>query len=85
MLRICSSLARNRSPDPVVVCCFGRIVPTDEAKESWFAQKENQKTKLQASVASEYKTLHSQTSLSFENELTFNHLAVVYDQLSTIN
>jgi hypothetical protein len=43
MLMICSSLARNRSPDLVVACCFGRIVPSDAVKESWFAQKENRK------------------------------------------
>ena len=50
MLMICSSLARNRSPDPVVLCCFGRIVPSDAAKKSWFSLKENRKTELHRSA-----------------------------------
>src|SRR5215471_14591829 len=34
MLMICSSLARNRSAEPVVSCFLGRIVPSDAATES---------------------------------------------------
>jgi hypothetical protein len=34
MLMIWSSRARNRSPDPVVSCFFGRIVSSDAATES---------------------------------------------------
>jgi len=37
MLMICSSRARNRSPDPVVSCFFGRITPSDAATESRLA------------------------------------------------
>lgn len=29
--------ARNRSPDPVVACCFGRVVPSDAKRDSSFA------------------------------------------------
>jgi hypothetical protein len=78
---ICSSLARNRSPDPVVACCFGRIVPSDAAKESWFRLKENQKTKLQPSAPSGCKTLQSQTAQSPKNRLTFNRLSVNHGRL----
>src|SRR6185437_6665832 len=83
MLMICSSLARNRSPDPVVACCFGRIVPSDAARESWFAQKENRKTKLQASGAASRKILQSQIAQSSGNRFTFNRLAVVHGRLPT--
>src|SRR6202050_3376370 len=34
MLMIWSSLARNRSPDPVVLCFFGRIATSDATTES---------------------------------------------------
>src|SRR5262249_38975018 len=34
MLMIWSSRARNRSPDPVVSCFYGRIAPSDAATES---------------------------------------------------
>src|SRR5450759_5523922 len=46
MLMICSSLARNRSPDPVVACCFGRIVPSDAATESCFAAEGNPENEI---------------------------------------
>ncbi len=46
MLMICSSLARNRSADPVVSCCFGRIVASDAARESWFRLKEKLNRKV---------------------------------------
>src|SRR6478736_2134701 len=41
MLMICSSRARNRSPDPVVSCFFGRIAPSDAATESRLLIREN--------------------------------------------
>src|SRR5262249_30918844 len=41
MLMICSSRARNRSPDPVVSCFFGRIAPSDAATESCFSIRGN--------------------------------------------
>src|SRR5690349_7433381 len=34
MLMICSSRARNRSLEPVVSCCFGRIASSDAKTES---------------------------------------------------
>src|SRR5664280_2158266 len=43
---ICSSLARNRSPDPVVSCCFGRIVPSDATTESQFDSKWNPENEI---------------------------------------
>src|SRR6201984_3535066 len=41
MLMIWSSRARNRSPDPVVSCFFGRIAPSDAATESCFSIRGN--------------------------------------------
>ena len=35
MLMICSSRARNRSPDIVVSCFFGRILPSKARTKSW--------------------------------------------------
>src|ERR1019366_996971 len=81
MLIICSSLARNRSPDLVVSCCFGRIVTSDAVKESWFAKKENRKTKLQGSRSSGREILQSQIAKSPKNRLTFSRLAVVHGRL----
>src|ERR1035437_7859147 len=43
---ICSSVARNRSPDPVVSCCFGRIVPSDATTESQFVSKGNPENEI---------------------------------------
>jgi hypothetical protein len=39
-------VARNRSPDPVVAGCFGRIVGFDASRESWFVQKEKSKYEI---------------------------------------
>jgi hypothetical protein len=64
------------------LCCFGRIVASDAAKESWFAQKENQKTKLQPSAPSGGKTLQTQIGQNRKKRLTFNRLAVVHGRLS---
>src|SRR5215471_12772347 len=41
MLMIWSSRARNKSPDPVVSCFFGRIAPSDAATESCFSIRGN--------------------------------------------
>src|SRR5215208_2480576 len=43
---IWSSRARNRSPDFVVACFFGRIVPSDTAKESCFASQGNPENEI---------------------------------------
>jgi hypothetical protein len=62
---------------------FGRIVPSDAAKESWFALKENRKTKLQGSRPSGPKILQFKIGQSPENRLTFSRLAVVHDRRPT--
>ena len=41
MLMICSSRARNRSPDPIVSYLFHRIAPSDAATESRLANSRN--------------------------------------------
>src|SRR5215471_21050949 len=46
MLMIWSSRARNRSPDPVVSCFFGRIVPSDAATESCFSIRGNRENEF---------------------------------------
>jgi hypothetical protein len=43
---IWSSRARNRSPDPVVSCFFGRIVPSDAATESRFSIRGNPENEI---------------------------------------
>jgi hypothetical protein len=48
----------------VIACCFGRIVPSDAAKESWFAVRENPKMKLQGSPSSDRNIPQSQISLN---------------------
>jgi hypothetical protein len=59
-------------------------VASDAAKESWFAQKENRKTKSQGSGASGCKTLQSQTEQYPKNRITFNRLAVNHGRLNTV-
>src|SRR6184192_2522482 len=47
MLMIWSSCARNRSPDPVVSCFFGRIAPSDTAAtESRFSIRGNPENEI---------------------------------------
>src|SRR5262249_50120461 len=46
MLMIWSSRARNRSPDPVVSCFFGRIAPSDAATESCFSIRGNRENEI---------------------------------------
>src|SRR5262249_33594131 len=46
MLMIWSSRARNRSPDPVVSCFFGRIAPSDAATESCFSIRGNRENEF---------------------------------------
>ncbi|MFK4581296.1 hypothetical protein ABIF83_004743 [Bradyrhizobium ottawaense] len=58
MLMIWSSLARNRSPDPVVLCLFGRIAISDATTEWRFDGIP--KMNLQGSDARSIKTLQSQ-------------------------
>src|SRR6516162_4996648 len=46
MLMIWSSRARNRSADPVVLCFFGRIAPSDAATESCFSIRGNRENEF---------------------------------------
>src|SRR5262245_48944827 len=46
MSMIWSSRARNRSPDPVVSCCFGRIVSSDAATESCLPIRGNRENQI---------------------------------------
>src|SRR5262245_64410716 len=46
ILMIWSSRARNRSPDPVVSCFFGRIVPSDATTESCFSIRGNRENEI---------------------------------------
>src|SRR6516165_5448698 len=46
MLMIWSSRARNRSPDPVVSCFFGRIAPSNAATESCFSIRGNRENEI---------------------------------------
>src|SRR6516162_6073286 len=43
---IWSSRARNRSPDPVISCFFGRIAPSDAATESCFSIRGNRENEI---------------------------------------
>src|SRR3954451_18218457 len=43
---IWSSLARNRSPDPVVLCFFGRIATSDATTESCLAIRRNPENEI---------------------------------------
>jgi hypothetical protein len=49
-----------------------------QAKESWFAQKENRKTKLQGSGVSSREILQSQISLFAKNRFNIKELTVVH-------
>src|SRR5271165_1563255 len=81
MLMICSSLARNRSPEPGAPCFFGRIVPSDAAKESRFADSGNPKMILQGSEASTPESLQSQKPSYVKIRLLLNGLRVVHGRL----
>src|SRR5664280_894010 len=78
---ICSSLARNRSPDPVVSCCFGRIVPPMRPRNHSSFPKGIPKTKLQGSAPSSHNILQSQSCLLAKNRFSVNGLAVVHGRL----
>src|SRR5215467_11058744 len=81
MLMIWSSRARNRSPDPVALCFFGRIVPSDAATESRFEIRRKRKIKLQGSRPTDPETLQSQNRIRTKNRLTINGLAVLHGRL----
>ncbi|MGY3622298.1 hypothetical protein ACVJGD_008494 [Bradyrhizobium sp. USDA 10063] len=66
---IWSSLARNRSRDPVVVYLFGRIAPPMRTGRHASSPKGISKAKLQGSDAQGLKTLQFQNSLQQELRL----------------
>src|SRR5215470_4449154 len=79
---IWSSLARNRSPSPVVSGFFGRILPLrcDEGITTGDS-RETSKSKLQSSAPSSLKSLQSQNLPRPENRLSLNALAIVHGRL----
>ena len=67
-LMIWSSRARNRSPDPVVSCFFGRIVSSDAAIESLLRRPEGiPKRNRKVLAPSDRQTLQSKTGRCAEN------------------
>src|SRR5262245_33687384 len=78
MLMIWSSRARNRSPDPVVSCFFGRIAPSDAATESCFSIRGNRENELQASKASDTETLQSQVNKAAKKRLSLSGLEILH-------
>jgi hypothetical protein len=77
-LMIWSSRARNKSPDPVVSCLFGRIVPSDAATELRSSIRGNPKPKLQAFRASDPETLQSQIRKIVRKRLSLSRLELVH-------
>ncbi|WP_247454290.1 hypothetical protein, partial [Bradyrhizobium sp. 174] len=67
MLMIWSSRARNRSFDPVVLCFFGRIGPSDAPQNHGPQRKGIHKRKLQGLGASSPQSLQSQMPPQPEN------------------
>ncbi|WP_284276413.1 hypothetical protein, partial [Bradyrhizobium iriomotense] len=74
MLMIWSSRARNRSFDPVVLCFFGRIVPSDATQNHDPQRREIHKTKLQGLGFSSSQSLQSQMPPHPKNRLPLNRL-----------
>src|SRR5262249_29409110 len=81
MLMIWSSRARNRSPDPVVSCFFGRIAPSDAATESCFSIRGNRENELQASKGSDTETLQSQVNKAAKKRLSLSGLEILHGRL----
>src|SRR5262249_46225475 len=76
------SRARNRSPDPVVSCFFGRIAPSDAATESCFSIRGNRENELQASKASDTETLQSQVNKAAKKRLSLSGLEILHGRLT---
>jgi hypothetical protein len=81
ILMIWSSRARNKSPDPVVSCLFGRIVPSDAATQSRSSIRGNPKPRLQAFRASGLETLQSQIRKIVRKRLSLSRLELVHGRL----
>jgi len=80
-LMIWSSRARNRSPDPVVSCFFGRIAPSDAATESCFSIRGNCENEFASSRASDTETLQSQVNKAAKKRLSLSGLEILHGRL----
>src|SRR5262245_25853536 len=80
MLMICSSRARNRSPDPVVSCFFGRIAPSNAATESRLPIRGNLQNEIASFGRSDPESLRSQKHQRFKIRLLVKGLQVVHGQ-----
>ncbi|MGB6638574.1 MAG: hypothetical protein WBF12_23230, partial [Bradyrhizobium sp.] len=69
-----SNRARNRSFDPVVLCFFGRIVPSDATQNHALQPKGIHKTKLQDFGVSSSQSLQSQMPPHPKNRIPLNRL-----------
>jgi hypothetical protein len=81
MLMIWSSRARNRSPDPVVSCFFGRIASSDAATESCFSIRGNCENEFASSRASDTETLQSQVNKAAKKRLSLSGLEILHGRL----
>jgi hypothetical protein len=79
-----SARYRNRSPSPVALGLFGRIVPSDATTESRFAIRRNPNFKLQASGPSNPETLQTRSRAPQRNRLPLNDLDRFTSQLYLI-
>src|SRR3954447_19601884 len=83
---IWSSRARNRSPDLVVSCFFGRIAVSPlhqpERENHDFRFEGILKMRLQGSEVSNPKTLQSRTRPCAEKRILINGLAIVHGRLN---
>src|SRR5215813_9774127 len=67
MLMIWSSRARNRSPDPVVSCFFGRIAPSDAVTESCFSIRGNRENEIASFQGLRHQNLAISSQQSRQN------------------
>jgi hypothetical protein len=83
-LMLWSSRARNRSPNNVVACFFGRIVRSDATKESCFVpQRESPKRNCKDPGLQSPKPCNEKPACSLKKRLSINGLAVVHGRLNT--
>src|SRR5579871_5493011 len=85
MLMIWSSRARNRSFDPVVLCFFGRIVPSDAQQNHARRFEGILKMKLQASGAPDPKSLQSKNPFPRKTESPIKVLQVLHGRLMSLD
>src|SRR5262249_9922159 len=82
MLMIWSSRARNRSPDPVVSCFFGRIAPSDAATESYFSIRGNRENEFASFQGLRHGNLASQQSR--QKRLSLSGLEILHGRRSIL-